>query len=494
NSVLAKLARFLRIPAGIRKPSSFCVNGPPPGAETVAPEDLLNPNANFLDLDIYDKLRAEALRQGFNRYCEIIPDQDNPSPFTGGQCPDVQYNVTATNEIRIVVDGEVTFESTNNVAGAGLGPLSKVNSSRLNPRQIGETVVDVNGDRVGFVSAIAGLPDGDTSGSYARLTNVNVTRADGQPDICGDPGVPLPPMLPPPEPTTDPDWPAPEDIPEPEPGPQGEEGPPGPKGDTGDTGPQGEQGPAGPQGPPGPQGPVGPQGPPGPKGDKGDTGEPGPQGEQGPAGADGARGSQGSQGPQGPKGDQGEPGPQGPAGSGGGGGDVEFENIQVPTVSCNLNEEGVWVAELTQSTISIIKGTSSMVAAQFSQSAGLAISQCNARNDATEAIVGLPDDFTAKPGRNRPSIVISYKHRLSGKWEKSTYTTTIFHPTFDAIARIFDLKEKPPIRVLGKFAGSLRLTDESKLKAYGPNSEAVVNYMTWMVSNVSPLKVPPNWR
>ncbi|MEM0978875.1 MAG: hypothetical protein AAGH78_01240 [Cyanobacteria bacterium P01_H01_bin.58] len=471
----------------------FCGSGPP------AMPNLLPTSLSDIGNIGVDISRA---RQ-FSQWCEITPDQDNPSPFSGGQCEGVAYRFDARSflngsqlgsKIGMIADGPIGIGVTTSATG---GP---------------ERFLTSNGTRLtgsAYLGAVAGNPDDSVSISIS-----NVTRVDGQIDECGDPGTSVDPVPPPPEPVNDPDWPEPEDIPDPP-----EEGPAGPPGDPGEQGPQGE---------------VGPQGPQGDKGDKGDTGSVGPRGEQGAkgnTGATGPKGEKGDTGETGPRGEQGPVGPQGPQGDcpsiaatvtvetaiapsvtvvtvadcqyrldfklpeddGGPGGDVNFENITVPVVSCALNEDGIWTATRDSQSIVVIQGTASSALAQFGAIADIAERQCEARSN-DEFIISLPDDFSTKPGRNRPCLVITYRERQGEKWGRSTYTSTIFHPNFKAKESILEKKEKPPSRKLGRYGCSLRLNDNSKLKAFGPSETAAINYLIWLVGNVDPLMVPHNWR
>lgn len=112
-----------------------------------------------------------------NMLCDRPAPTPNPAPFTGGQCPGVNYAVT----VAISQNGTVVSRTTV----TGIGPVLGLrieetdNSSPANPDgKIRQAFVRFGGS----VEQSAGTGNEDTP-----IFIENVTRPDGLPDNCGNP-------------------------------------------------------------------------------------------------------------------------------------------------------------------------------------------------------------------------------------------------------------------------------------------------------------------
>ncbi len=95
-------------------------------------------------------------------------------------------------------------------------------------------------------------------------------------------------------------------------------------------------------------------------------------------------------------------------------------------------------------------------------------------NDSTSEL-GFPEYYPVIPGTERPAVVLAYKEVVDGMKGRSTYTTTITHPSASFIAN-FDTVEIPDKR-MGKYVISVTLTDGSRLRVSGETeTEADLNF------------------
>jgi len=122
------------------------------------------------------------------------PLPENPPPFTGGQCPGVEYDVFFTYDYFGARAPECDL-TQNDRTRRGLGPVSGV-GVRTGPsstpgRYLSEMFVTfADGEQVGPST----FTDDECAGYV--LTGVTITRTDGQPDNCGNPTPPIAPFPP----------------------------------------------------------------------------------------------------------------------------------------------------------------------------------------------------------------------------------------------------------------------------------------------------------
>lgn len=101
-----------------------------------------------------------------------------------------------------------------------------------------------------------------------------------------------------------------------------------------------------------------------------------------------------------------------------------------------------------------------------------------------EASLGLPEYYGLSPGVERPAIVYLWKILANGKWGASTYSSTVHHPTAQAIDDIETLTNIE--KITGTFKTFIRLTDGSVIKATGSTeiqSLANFNFLLNQVQN-----------
>ena len=92
-----------------------------------------------------------------------------------------------------------------------------------------------------------------------------------------------------------------------------------------------------------------------------------------------------------------------------------------------------------------------------------------------EASLGLPEYYGLAPGADRPAIVYLWKILTNGKWGASTYSSTVHHPTVQAVTDIDTLTNIQ--KTIGTFKTLIRLSDGSTIKATGSNdTESQANF------------------
>lgn len=132
--------------------------------------------------------------QFFNRsICdrpEPLPSE--PPPFSGGQCPGVEYLITFRRRTYPVrgdgqcIVSESTLRSASGIGPVSLGPLEVTDlGDRLNYQQ---QWVFADGNDAGL--GLSQLPECPAP----SLFDISVSRVDGQPDDCGNPTPDIPPF------------------------------------------------------------------------------------------------------------------------------------------------------------------------------------------------------------------------------------------------------------------------------------------------------------
>ena len=373
---------------------------------------------------------AWARARNWDKYCQCKQLPPEAPPFNGGQCAEC-YNIKFTSTR---VDGLISeFYTTV------LGPIGSIEYpvDRVNGRT--EIVVGCRGFCNGTLpfegqdAPHRKMPTNSTSPDM-RTWQVEITRADGRPDTCGDP-----PTIQPPRPQNDPvvPPPLPPGIPKPPPAPDCRNCPPGPTGPKGATG---ERGPAGLKGDKGERGEKGEKGEPGQKGELGQKGEQGIQGREGPEGRRGEQGPEGKEGPPGPGGATGRDGTPGVAGIAGPAGvdgragrdgrdgadaEVEFESLEIPWWHCDDGK-----VRKSKRIIKIIKGTRERELFHFQQIAALKEAECEEKNTA----LAIPEWWQIRPEYNRPQLLmIFYEYEANGKRKSGPWQLTIPHPNLLAV-------------------------------------------------------------
>lgn len=91
------------------------------------------------------------------------------------------------------------------------------------------------------------------------------------------------------------------------------------------------------------------------------------------------------------------------------------------------------------------------------------------------AELGFPEVYPVLPGTQRPAIVYYYKELLNGERQRSTFTSTVNNPSANAINSIDTIVV--PNKEVGTFVYSILLADGSRISASGNNEvNASVNF------------------
>lgn len=102
--------------------------------------------------------------------------------------------------------------------------------------------------------------------------------------------------------------------------------------------------------------------------------------------------------------------------------------------------------------------------------------------------LGFPEYYPVLPGTERPAVVLFFKEFVNGQRARSTYTTTITHPS-SAFLGAFETVSIPD-KTIGQWVASSRLTDGSRLVASGASQGAAEATLQTYKGYVSPLFVP----
>lgn len=130
---------------------------------------------------------AQGLGVGSGLFCNTPPVPPPDPPFQGGQC-DTAYTVMVTyTRIR---PGFPSAPRSGTLSG--LGPISSIFIVE-EPNESGNVFVGVRGIFADGERTVGGFEGVGASGQNLQST---VTRDDGQPDDCGDPGPQIPPVPP----------------------------------------------------------------------------------------------------------------------------------------------------------------------------------------------------------------------------------------------------------------------------------------------------------
>lgn len=105
-----------------------------------------------------------------------------------------------------------------------------------------------------------------------------------------------------------------------------------------------------------------------------------------------------------------------------------------------------------------------------------------------EASLGLPEYYGLRPGVDRPAIVYLWKEFIGDKWMQSTYSSTVHHPTAQAIDDIDTLTNIQ--KFTGKFRRSVSLTDGSQIRTTGNTPAAADNNFNFLINQVTPALIP----
>lgn len=107
-----------------------------------------------------------------------------------------------------------------------------------------------------------------------------------------------------------------------------------------------------------------------------------------------------------------------------------------------------------------------------------------------EAIVALPEYYGVKLSLQRPAICYIYKEQIDGRWGRSTYSSTLTYPSPSAIAEIDTIEafDKP----MGTHRAKLALSDGACLKATGITQQDALDNLQFLIDRVEPSRLPSN--
>lgn len=105
-----------------------------------------------------------------------------------------------------------------------------------------------------------------------------------------------------------------------------------------------------------------------------------------------------------------------------------------------------------------------------------------------EASLGLPEYYGLRIGVDRPAIVYLWKEFVGGKWGASTYSSTVSYPTAAAIADIPNLLNIQ--KFTGQFKRTVALTDGSQIRTTGNTEAAADANFSFLVNQVDPSFLP----
>lgn len=102
--------------------------------------------------------------------------------------------------------------------------------------------------------------------------------------------------------------------------------------------------------------------------------------------------------------------------------------------------------------------------------------------------VGFPEYYPVLPGTQRPAVVLYYKEVINGVKQRSTYTSTITHPSASLLANFDSILI--PDKVMGQTVVSATLTDGSRIRASGNGSAVADGNFQFLLSQVDSSFVP----
>lgn len=147
-----------------------------------------------------------------------------------------------------------------------------------------------------------------------------------------------------------------------------------------------------------------------------------------------------------------------------------------------LCESGV-ISELNQA-VKLIPGTSVWITLLLEILTNIVEDICADDSDA-----GIPEIYPALPGVGRPVVMLYYKEVTNGVKGRSTYTTTVVHPSASTITNLSTLA--PPDRVLGQYVCSILLSDGSRVVARGDTPTEADTQFNYILGLITSSFVPP---
>lgn len=159
----------------------------------------------------------------------------------------------------------------------------------------------------------------------------------------------------------------------------------------------------------------------------------------------------------------------------------EFVNPETITETFEqaLCTEGL--LEITTLTIQTIAGSNptSIIIAQML--INILQELCGA--EGAEALVGIPEYNILRPGIERPAIVYIWKEVINNRIQRSTYSSTVQHPSTSAVANINTIAV--PDKTIGTYMTTVVLADGSRIKASGDTQANADTNFFFLLDQVS---------
>jgi hypothetical protein len=105
-----------------------------------------------------------------------------------------------------------------------------------------------------------------------------------------------------------------------------------------------------------------------------------------------------------------------------------------------------------------------------------------------EALLAQVDDYEIRIPAKRPVIVIIYKEKIGLKWGRSTYQSSIFHPSLTAISTLFLPNFTIPTKKMGSHCTSIGLIDGSRIVAWSDTEASSLALFNFLYGNVEQSK------
>ena len=198
-----------------------------------------------------------------------------------------------------------------------------------------------------------------------------------------------------------------------------------------------------------------------------------------------------------PSGDNNVPPPGSDPGSDGAGGDITktYPENEYPVAPDSPVPRGIarlieyvvctdGVIETVQTTLQIAVGNFPLALLLIDILGQILTDLC----ETPEASLGLPEYYGVAAGVERPAIVYLWKIFADNKWGASTYSSTVSHPTAAAIANIENLTNIE--KTIGTIKTFIRLTDGSVIQATGSTpAESTANF-NFLINQVDSSFIP----
>lgn len=165
--------------------------------------------------------------------------------------------------------------------------------------------------------------------------------------------------------------------------------------------------------------------------------------------------------------------------------ELDFVNINVPTVVCIQTPDGTFKPQRYETTIQVLRNATgseiTQVSRQFEEQAKIAESACYARNQPPQqtanVTLGIPEHWHIRPDAKRPQLLVIFGGRNlnSKQWDKSRWQVAIPHPNF----RAQQLKRlRFPPREMGIHGAWAVLKDESLVRVFMSSEDKAIRYVS----------------